>query len=121
LVIAALSKCVLRARLGCLRGVDIAALWSPVVPLGAVIGGSAAIFAEVCRYWGMVSAAFIGQGVVLLLLLWLTSRRVLSLSRLGTVGVLVLGVLLVPACAVAGFCTVRWLIPPPQIFPSVSG
>lgn len=107
-VMAALISRLFRGKLGSLRSLDIAAVYSSAVAFGAFIAAFAQVVLAVS--FGTLSVvmygAVWGQMVVLLLLLWFTCRRLLSLSRWKTVEMLIIGVIVEFGCGAA----VSWLL-----------
>ena len=106
-VMAALITRLFRGKLGSLCSLDLAAAYSSAVAFGAFI---AAFAQAVLLSFGTLSVvmygAVLGQVVVLLLLLWFTCRRLLSLSRWKAVEILIIGGVVECGCG----ATVSWAL-----------
>ncbi|UCC31639.1 MAG: hypothetical protein JSU86_05045, partial [Phycisphaerales bacterium] len=90
-VIGFLIRLVSQGKLGALRAVDIAAAHSPAVAFGAFIWAFALVVAAVSQHIldVIMFMRVWAQPVVLLLLVWFSCRRLLSLSRWKTLEMLV--------------------------------
>ena len=102
-VMAALISRLFRGKLGSLRSLDLAAVLSSAIAFGAFIAAFAQVVLAVS--FGTLSAvmyvAVLAPMVVLLLLLWFTCRRLLSLSRWKAVGMLFIGGVVECGCGTA--------------------
>lgn len=109
-----------RGRVGILRTMDVAAVFSPTVLLGALIWGMMAVIDASLKHQfpaPFTVVAICAQPVILLSFVWFCCRRLLSLNRRGAVGVVCVCGALLYLCGVAGmFLLVRlsMLILPPQ-------
>ena len=115
-VIALLLFGLFRGRLGSLRCIDLAAVYSPAVAFGAFIQATIRIVAvavfspeRLVIFYYFHMAVFWAQTIVLLLLFGFSCRRLLHLSRWKTVGMLIIGGVLEHVCGYAVF--LLWSLP----------
>jgi hypothetical protein len=107
-VMAALISRIFRDRIGSLRALDIAAFLGSAVAFGAfILAFAQAVYAVTSRSSTVVAyAAVPGNMAIVLVLVWYTSRRLLSLGCWKAVSMLVLGGFIEFGC----FSSVFWLL-----------
>ena len=90
--IAALIKWRFGGKIGCLHWIDLVAVFSPAVAIGAFIAACSLLAVAVFRSTTIfVIGFYLAPTAVVLLLLWFGCRRLLLLSRLMSVSMLLLG------------------------------
>lgn len=102
-VMAVLFRGLFRPKLGSLRSLDIAAVLGSAVAFGAFIAALVQVVLAVFRdtFSVVFDVAVWAQVVVLLLLLWFTCRRLLSLSRWKALEILIIGGVVEYGCSAA--------------------